>query len=102
MPSMPGIRMSMSTTSGLVSLASWTASAPVPASPVTSMRVSADQHPQPGAYQRLVVGEHDPDGHRAGAGSGSRAATRKPPPGRGPAVNSPPSRATRSRMPVIP
>jgi len=37
MPSMPGMRMSMTTTSGRVSLATWMAWAPVAASPVTSM-----------------------------------------------------------------
>jgi hypothetical protein len=58
-----------------------------------------DQSAQARADQRLVVGEDDVDGHRAGAGSGSRAVTRKPPPGRGPAEKSPPSSAARSRMP---
>ena len=63
-----------------------------------------DQHAQARADQRLVVGQDDLDRHRAGvgAGSGSRAATRKPPSGRGPAEKSPPSSAARSRMPVIP
>ncbi len=63
-----------------------------------------DQHAQARTDQRLVVGQDDPDGHRAGAGAGtgSPAATRKPPPGRGPAEKSPPSSAARSRMPVIP
>jgi hypothetical protein len=37
MPSMPGIRMSITTTSGTISAASRTASLPVPASPTTSM-----------------------------------------------------------------
>ncbi len=57
-----------------------------------------DQHPQARADQRLIVGQDDPDGHRAGAGSGSRTAMRKPPPGRGPAEKSPLSSAARSRM----
>jgi hypothetical protein len=52
---------------------------------------------RPGADQRLVVGQDDPDRHRAGAGTGSVAATRKPPPGRGPAEKSPPSSAARDR-----
>jgi hypothetical protein len=36
MPSMPGMRMSITTTSGRSRLVSWTAWAPVPASPATS------------------------------------------------------------------
>src|SRR6266536_3497606 len=35
-------------------------------------------------------------------GSGRRAATAKPPSGRGPASSSPPNRLTRSRMPIRP
>src|ERR1700722_4095522 len=61
-----------------------------------------DQPAQSGPDERLVVGEDDLDGHRAGTGTGSRAATWKPPPGRGPAEKSPPISAARSRMPVIP
>jgi len=61
-----------------------------------------DQPAQSGPDERLVVGEDDLDDHRTGAGTGSRAATRKPPPGCGPAEKSPPSSAARSRMPVIP
>ncbi len=64
MPSMPGIRMSMTTTSGRACRASWTASAPVPASPTTSRsRAVGDEHAQARADQRLVVGEYDPNGH---------------------------------------
>ncbi len=57
-----------------------------------------DQPAQAHADQRLVIGQDDLDGHLAGAGagSGSRAATRKPPSGRGRAEKSPPSSAARS------
>jgi hypothetical protein len=76
------------------------------------------QHLEAGAHQRLVVGEQDLDrpvpprfrqslapvhGEAAcSGGSGRRARTWKPPPGRGPAVSSPPSSAARSRMPTMP
>ena len=41
-------------------------------------------------------------GHQAPSGIGMSAVTTKPPSGRGPAANSPPSRLTRSRMPTMP
>ena len=99
MPSMPGMRMSITTTSGR--------SVPdqldrLGAGPGLAddfeVRGVGDDHAQTGADQRLVVGEDDADrviGEFCftGAGSGSRAATRKPPSGRGPALKSPCSSA---------
>ncbi len=134
MPSSSGIRTSMSTTSGLVLRVTATAAVPVPASPTTSSRRRGrDDAAEPGPYQGLVVGDHDPQAHRPAreapgwrsalsgerfsgerfsgtpvwpalgcAGSGKWADTRKPCPGTGPALNSPPHRLTRSRMPMIP
>jgi hypothetical protein len=79
-----------------------------------------EQHPEAGPDQRLVVGQQHPDhrgparpdsaGRPASAGSaprprlssGSRAVTRKPPSGRGPASTVPPAAAARSRMPRNP
>ena len=63
--------------------------------------LGAEEEPQPGAHQLLVVDQQHPDRH-AGSWIGSRATTRKPPPGAGPASRSPPSRATRSRIPISP
>ena len=85
MPSSPGIRMSISTTSGLRgSRASSTASSPSAASPDDLDVVSAlEDHPEPGPDQRLVVDEEDLD-HR-GAPTGSRARTAYPPSGHRPA-----------------
>src|SRR6185369_8637635 len=54
-----------------------------------------EDHHQAGPHRRLVVGHQHPD-H-----AGSSAWTRKPPP-LGPASNAPPSRLTRSRMPIRP
>ncbi len=62
--------------------------------------LGVEQGPESGPHQGLVVSEQDPD-HWVPF-TGSRAQTRKPPPGRGPAYSSPPSAATRSCMPVIP
>src|SRR6185295_2710957 len=73
-----------------------------------------DEHVEPGADQRLVVREQDPDHGRAPSCSacsacaatvpprGSRAATRKPPAGPGPASTVPPTAAARSRIPASP
>ncbi len=48
----------------------------------------AQQHGEPAAHERLVVGDGDAD--HPSAPNGSRAATRKPPPTRGPASSVPP------------
>ena len=61
-PSTPGIRTSISTTSGWSSAASVAASAPSPASPTTSIPGSPrEDQAEARADERLVVGEQDPD-----------------------------------------
>src|SRR5690606_22517218 len=61
-----------------------------------------DRH-EPGADQRLVVADQDPDrrGHEEVL-VGMRAHTWKPPSSRWPALNSPPRASTRSRSPARP
>ena len=54
---------------------------------------------------RLLVDDEHADHPAASPGprsTGSRAATRKPCPGSGPAWNSPPNRLTRSAIPAMP
>ena len=96
-PSTRGMRTSISTTSG--------SQRRVPPRPPRrrrgladdlELRVRAEDHPEPGPDEPLVVGEQDAD-H-----SGSRARTAKPPSGAGPLASSPPKTATRSRMPSRP
>src|SRR5262249_31743699 len=67
------------------------------------VRRGLHQHPEPGAQQRLIVGQQDPD-HRAVAAlaTGSRAVASNPPPSCGPAARSPPTAAARSIIPVTP
>ncbi len=103
MPSMPGMRMSITTTSGRSAPASCDRFG-AGAGLADDLQAGGlgDDHAQGRADEGLVVGEDDPDGHRTPAGTGSRAATRKPPSGRGAAENSPCSRPTRSRMPSSP
>src|SRR5690606_2390955 len=60
----------------------------------------AEDRPEPGPYQGLVVGQQHAD--HVAPFSGSEARTRKPPSGRGPASRLPPSAAARSRMPRSP
>ena len=74
-PSIRGIRMSISTTSGRCARTASTTSVPSSASPTTS-RSSADSqdHPQPGADQRLVVDDQDAS-HAAPSTSRGRSAT---------------------------
>src|SRR6185437_8038331 len=62
--------------------------------------LGVEQGPDAAADQRLVVGQQDPD--HDGAGTGSSARTRKPPPACGPACSRPPSADTRSRIPTRP
>ena len=59
--------------------------------------VGVEDHAEAGAHEGLVVDDEDADAHR-----GRRALTANPPPGRLPAVSSPPRRSTRSRMPTSP
>ena len=64
MPSMPGMRTSMSTTSGARSAHRATASTPSAASPPDLEALGrVDDHPQPGADEVLVVGEEHADAH---------------------------------------
>src|SRR6185437_1014608 len=65
------------------------------------VRRGIDEYPEAAAHERLVVGHQDPD-HLVTCAIGKQARTRKPPSGPGPALNSPPNTATRSRMPMIP
>src|SRR5207248_8388939 len=60
-----------------------------------------EQHLEPSADQRLVVGQQHPD-HEAAPLVGSEARTWNPWPGRGPAWSSPRTAAARSRMPARP
>src|SRR5262249_47243011 len=59
--------------------------------------LGVEERLEAGAYERLVVGQEDLD-HQ----SGSRAVTRKPPAGFGPASSWPPRATARSRTPVLP
>ena len=102
-PSTPGMRMSIRTTSGRRARGQ--------ADRLVAVGGLADhldavlgvqQRPEPGPDQRLVVGQQHPDHWSPLSSRGRRAWTRKPPPGRGPAVSSPPRAATRSRMPRMP
>src|SRR5215470_7899454 len=65
------------------------------------VRRGVDEHAETSAHERLVIG-HDYADHPATSAIGKHARTRNPPSGRGPAANSPPNTATRSRMPMIP
>src|SRR6185437_8668886 len=65
------------------------------------VRFGPQNHPEPCADQAFIVGQQDAD--HAGAGtSGRLARTAKPPDVPGPALNVPPYRAARSRIPRMP
>ena len=68
---MIGIRMSMRTTSGRSRRASSTPARPSAASPIDlEVRLGAQDHPEAGPEERLVVDDEDPDhGRVSGAGS---------------------------------
>ena len=69
-PSTPGIRTSISTTSGRWLPVAVTAAAPSAASPTTSRSLGGGQdHPQPGAHQRVVIDEQHPHRRLAAARS---------------------------------
>jgi hypothetical protein len=53
------------------------------------VRLAVEDHPQPGARERLVVDDEDVDRHADATTSGSVASTRNPPPGIGPAKKRP-------------
>ena len=113
-PSMTGMRMSSSTTSGCSASACSIASRPVEASPTTSMSSAADG--QQGAHaladDRVVVGDEDPD-HSTASSSTHGSGARTSPAGRRtvivvPAPRSPairtvaPIRSPRSAIPIRP
>ena len=94
---MPGIRMSISTTSGRRSRASAHRLVAVGGlADHLDVGLGVEQRPEPGPHQRLVVGEHDADHGPpvSGTGPAPEAATR---PRRLPRM--PPSADARSRMP---
>ncbi len=101
-PSMPGIRMSISTTSGRRSRdqVDRLLRRRPPRRRTVDVGLGVEQRAEPGPQQRLVVGEHHPD-HGATA-VGKLATTRSPPSGDGSSRTSPPSAAARSRMPRMP
>ena len=113
-PSITGILMSISTTSGRSAAASATASAPSAASPTTVQARCLQDQPEPGADQFLVVGDEHAQRLRGARGikaarpagavhvSGNRAVTAKPPSAVGPSASAPPQDATRSAMPARP
>src|SRR6266702_3489685 len=97
---MPGIRTSMSTTSGRSAVAGLAGHG----DPVGALEYHAEARPD----QFLVVDDEHPDrpglvGAAGGGHSdGSRAATAKPSSGVGPTVRLPPQEATRSAIPARP
>ena len=89
-PSVPGMRMSMRTTSGRSWMTTSTASAPSPAWPTTSMSSAVPSSTEAGPDQGLVVDDDNAD-HAGGYSSkGIVASTRKPPPAPGPTSSVPP------------
>ena len=105
MPSISGMRMSMSTTSGSRPGGAVDGLHAVGAlADDLDVGLGAEDHPEARADELLVVDQEDLDRHQATAASatGSRARTANPPPGAGPASTLPPYRPTRSRMPTMP
>ena len=75
-PSMTGIRMSMSTTSGRSRRAASTAERPSAASPTTSkVGLRLQDHPEAGTQERLVVDDEQVDAHVPEPEVGMRATT---------------------------
>ena len=103
MPSMPGIRMSISTTSGRSARAD--ARRPRPVGGLADhldVGLRVEDHREAGPDQLLVVGEQHPDRH-AGSARISAARTAKPPLGRRTGVGgAAAAAATRSRIPSSP
>ena len=80
-----------------------TAPKPSPARPTTLMSSSASSRAaNPERTRSWSSASGDPDHAPGHAGPGSRARTRNPPPGRGPASSEPPSARARSAIPVSP
>ena len=63
--------------------------------------LGVEDEPETAPHQRLVIGDQNPD-HGRPPWTGSRACTAYPPPGAGPAANTPPYRVARSRIPTRP
>ena len=99
MPSMPGIRTSIRTTSGVERAAQRDRLVAV-CGLAHDLEVGLDleDHPEPGAHQGLVVGDEDADRHGGSQRAGWPAA-RSRRRGGGRATSGPPYTATRSRMP---
>src|SRR5581483_8881916 len=57
---------------------------------------------KPFPHHRLIIHHQASDAHSATPSNGNETATRKPPASVGSAARDPPSRATRSRIPVRP
>ena len=104
MPSMTGIRTSISTTSGASERTAETRGDPVrDRADHLEVVLQVQDRGEAVADQLLVVGEQHPDvSRRAPAGSAARARTAKPPSRSGPAEKVPPSAVTRSRIPRSP
>ena len=96
------MRMSIRTTSGRWRSTAASTLSPSSASATTSIAVgAAEQHPQAGADQRVVVDQHHPDQSR-GRSQGSVAARTKSPSAATPCASSPPASSTRSPRPIRP
>ena len=79
-PSRPGIRMSMRTTSGRSRRMTARAASPSPAVPTTVISGSeASRRGETGAYELLVVDDHDGDHRGRSEPTGRLAVTRNPP-----------------------
>ena len=90
-PSMPGIRTSISTTSGCRADAMRDAGRPVAGlADHLDVRLGLQDQPEAHPEQGLVVDQQDPDHAASPASSCSRAETCQPPGSRGPACTSPP------------
>src|SRR5262249_34866484 len=63
--------------------------------------LGVQEQPEADPNELLVVDDQEPDAH-ASPPTGRRAATRKPPPARGPTSSCPPSRVMRSCNPMMP
>ena len=84
MPSVPGIRMSIRTTSGLRSRQVRTASAPSAAvAEHVEVRLRVEHRGEPGPHHLVVVGDDDADGHDDLRFGGQVGLDENPPPGGG-------------------
>ena len=101
-PSITGMRTSISTTSGRCSPLSRTASAPsAGARDDGDVGLRVEQRGKPGAHDLLVVGDERAD-HDAAPAMGRVTSTTKPPPSAAPHENVPPAIVARSRIPTRP